>query len=227
MELRGSKEYRTISCEEVVTVVSGELNIYVAKLVGERVLRSVYLCTVSSGACIPGMSYRGSGEERWVLRLFAVEQAEIQIEPEKPQEMTEIRNDFISVLPKGDWKAGNLPMQLVAYLEGVLLKEEESIRTKREESRKAKLHRHQLLASPFLKEKGLQYHSHTPNDVYNTMCVLCNYLKIKICSYQSLEATYGQEFDVFDIARMSHFVVRTIALKDKWFLKDGGAFLAI
>lgn len=224
MELRGSKEYRTTSCEEVVTVVSGELNIYVAKLVGERVLRSVYLCTVSSGACIPGMSYRGSGEERWVLRLFAVEQAEIQIEPEKPQGMTEIRNDFISVLPKGDWKAGNLSMQLVAYLEGVLLKEEESIRTKREESRKAKLHRHQLLASPFLKEKGLQYHSHTPNDVYNTMCVLCNYLKIKICSYQSLEATYGQEFDVFDIARMSHFVVRTIALKDKWFLKDGGAF---
>lgn len=225
MELRGSKEYRTTSSREVVTVVSGELNIYVAKLAGGKVLRSVYLCTAATGACIPGISYQGSEEERWVLRLFATEQAEIQIRQEEQQEVLAARKEFLSVLPKGDWKEENLPLQLVAFLEGVLLQEEEAIQTKKEENRKAKLQRHRLLASPFLKGKKLTYYSHTPNDVYNTMCVLCDYLKIKICSYQSLEATYGQEFDVFDIARMSHFVVRTIALKEKWFLRDGGAFL--
>ena len=224
MELKGSGEYRTASQDEVITVVSGKVNIYVTKFAGEQVLRSAYLCSAGEGVKIPGVYYQG-GEEHWGLQLFAAEPARIEVEKEQPEKMQAIREQFVVYLPERKWKSEKLSLQLVAFLEGMVYKEEEVVLRSIDENKKARTQRQQVLLSPFLKAGGLKYHSHSESVTYNTMCVLCDYMKIKICSYQALEATYGADFDVYDIARMSHFVIRTIALKGKWYLQDGGAFL--
>ena len=224
MELKGSVEYRTTSQDEVITVISGKVNIYVTRFAGGQVLRSAYLCSVGAGVKIPGVYYQG-GEEHWGLQLFAAEPAQIEVAKERPEEIQAIREQFVSYLPERKWKSEKLTLQLVAFLEGTVYKEEEVVLRSIDENKKARAQRQQVLLSPFLKAGGLKYHSHSESVTYNTMCVLCDYMKIKICSYQALEATYGPDFDVYDIARMSHFVMRTIALKGKWYLQDGGAFL--
>ena len=224
MELKGSGEYRSASQNEVITVVSGKLNIYVTRFAGGQVLRSVYLCSATAGVRIPGMYYQG-GQEHWGLQIFAAEPAQIEVTEGQPQEMQTVRTQFVNILPEGKWNSEKLTLQLVAFLEGAIYREEEVVLRSIDENRKARAQRQQILLSPFLKAGGLKYHSHSENLTYNTMCVLCDYMKIKICSYQALEATYGTDFDVYDIARMSHFVMRTIALKGKWYLQDGEAFL--
>ena len=122
MELKGSGEYRSTSQSEVITVVSGKLNIYVTRFAGGQVLRSVYLCSAIAGVKIPGMYYQG-GQEHWGLQLFAAEPAQIKITEGQPQEMQTVRAQFVSILPEGKWNSEKLTLQLVAFLEGAIYRE--------------------------------------------------------------------------------------------------------
>lgn len=83
----------------------------------------------------------------------------------------------------------------------------------------------QLLGSPFRHEDVPYGSYHSGHPLYDTMAALCEVMKIRICSYQSLEAGYGEKYTPYDIARMSHFTLREIALEPGWYKRDGGAFL--
>lgn len=84
----------------------------------------------------------------------------------------------------------------------------------------------QLLGAPFQKEDVLSGSWRSGHPLYDTMSALCHRMKISICSYQSLEASYGEDYTPYDIARVSHFTIREVALEPGWYKRDGGDFLA-
>ena len=64
------------------------------------------------------------------------------------------------------------------------------------------------------------------SEAYRALAILCDRKGMSIVNYQTLVSVYGERHTVTDIAEISHFPIRKIALEKDWHLKDCGDFLA-
>ena len=66
----------------------------------------------------------------------------------------------------------------------------------------------------------------TGQKLYDAVAFICKKKKISIAPLSKIKDICGTRFTLEDIARISHFCVREVTLKEKWFTQDNGILLA-
>lgn len=67
--------------------------------------------------------------------------------------------------------------------------------------------------------------AHTGNALYDACACICAKMRIDIAPLENIRQSAGKQFDIYDIARVSHFICREVMLDNRWFRSDCGPLL--
>ena len=230
MKLSGPKKYLTGDPEEIFTVRSGSVYIYVVYIETVDPGRTFFVCEVPEGGVIPAFSVVNTSDgSRFEFLLAGKETAVVDIEIQDGN-LEEVRRDFIdkytTLRNEGDEDKG-FSQLLGEFFESRINAEHEKIEHTNLLKQSALKGKMGLMASIFETAGKIRLNEDTSSLLYNTISVYCDYMNIKIIPYSTISAAFGDNFTIHDIARSSHFVLRKIRLEPKWYKKDAGAFVAI
>ena len=227
IKLTGSESFSTPDPKEVFTVESGEANVYIQFNEGEVVDRSLFLRDVKEGDRVPGLACLLPGSEnKW--HFVIIPKKEVTLSRSMSDDANAaLGNEFADSIEKFP-RDGETDYQkrFVRWYIEVLRQETAGIHKMREQKKNDANANFDLMESLFKNRRILKYEFSSDSLLYNTVSVLCDYMNIPLVSYQRLVAVNGNDFTILDIARLSHFVTRSVALSDKWYKKDAGAFIA-
>lgn len=65
----------------------------------------------------------------------------------------------------------------------------------------------------------------TGQKLYDAVAFICRIKKMSIAPLSKIKDLCGPRFTLSDIARISHFTIREVVLKEKWYKKDNGVLL--
>ena len=226
INLKGSSKYLTANPEDYFEVKSGHVDVYVTRVEGIDLGRSMYLCNVSSGVTIPPLALGNvSGKDSYTFMLQGSNEAQLEIVHPDEDESEKIKNDFLKGIPSVKESEERFSIRILNWYNDILDNESEIIDEIRSAKDDAVEEKERLFSSMFGKQKDIFYESTSNSPLYNTLSVYCDFLKVNICPYRMVFADYGDDFSVEDVARISHFVTRRITLQKKWYTQDMGAFL--
>lgn len=226
LNLRGSKKYLTGDAKEVFYVEEGTVYVYVVSVLGRKIGRSLFLCEANPGETIPSLTVQDNENgQYWQFLLLAKSKAVVKVE-NAGDDIENIRDDFL--FKNQDKLKGwdRYSVRILKWYNEELEKEEKEIVSMNADKKKSFENKQHLMADVFEEEKHISYDIDTPSDLYNTVSTYCDFLKVKICSYQNLVNNWGEDFTVEDIARLSHFVARKITLVKDWYMHDSGTFMS-
>ncbi|MCR5475901.1 MAG: NHLP bacteriocin export ABC transporter permease/ATPase subunit [Lachnospiraceae bacterium] len=228
--LRGPKKYLTGDPEEIFTVKSGAVYVYVVYIETTDPGRTFFVCEVPEGGVIPAFSVVNTSDgSRFEFLLAGKEEAVLSVASQEGN-LEEVRNDFINRytnLRTDDNRDTRFSQLLGEFFENHIKNEHmniEHINEVKQSAIRGKIH---LMSSIFDTVGKIRYDEDSGSALYNAMSVYCDYMNIRIIPYATLSAAFGDKFTIYDIARSSHFVLRKIRLEPKWYRKDAGAFVAI
>lgn len=218
-ELGGSDKFITDDPREFIHIESGTVYVYVISVTGKVIGRRLFLCSVEAGADIPAL-YAGKPGTKTYYHFLLVAKDKAGICTFEPgQKKEEIRKGFIRDAGIGKGNDPEFLTTVIDWYNNSLLDEQRIIDWKTAERNKVRESKISLMGSLFKDRREIVYEDNTDSVLYNAMSIYCEYLNIRICSYQSLVSSYGDEFTVNDIARLSHFVVRKVKLEKNWYKK--------
>ena len=222
LELKGSSKYLTTDPAKYFEVKSGNVDIYVTKLIAGELGRSIFLCNLGEGAKIPPLALANENDA-YTFMLQGAHEAVLDVM--EPDDGDVIREGFLNGLPDLKDSSERFSIRILDWYNDILSKESGVIEEIKNAKTEAGEEKERLFSSMFGKKKGFYYESVSSSTLYNAISIYCDYLKINVCPYRMIQADYGDDFTVEDVARMSHFVVRRVTLQEKWYKKDMGAFL--
>ncbi len=229
IKLKGGNMYLTGDPNEVFRVDEGELNIYIVRVSGTQIGRSIYLCDAPTGCWIPSLSLVENGKARyWQFLLKAKDTARLTLTTidNSGENLEEIRDNFLSRINKLPATDARFSVRMAEWYESVLEQEESIISRIAVEKKAVRAGKINMMLSVFKQQSNWKYQEHTDNALYNAMSIYCDYMNVKICSYQTLCSTCGDDFNLSDIARVSHFIVRNVMLGERWYRRDSGPLVA-
>lgn len=229
VKLKGADKFITGNPTDVFSVSEGTVYVYVVKISGGKALRSMFLCERNAGEKIPSLSLKqNDNNDIWFIMLTARAEAKLDVisTSDDTEKLEKYRSDFIKELevfkePSED----RFSIRLVNWYEGKLSGERELIEKEKVEEKQLSKGRTLLLKSLFYNNQKFVYEGETESNLYNVMSIYCDYMKIKMCSYQTVTTAYGDDFTISDIARLSNFVIRNVHLDGKWYKGDMGALV--
>lgn len=220
--LNGSGKFITKSPSKACLVKKGEVYVYVITFKNDTPGRSIYLCESKEGEYIPELSALDKhNNEKFFFMLIAKNEA--LLSEEEPENLDTIRTNFGE---KCDIDCSTIPFATAVriWYNLNILSEKEDIERLHIAKDKVNNDREKLITSVFA-GTGIKFDAQSPSTIYNAMGIYCDYMNIKMCSYQVLEGAYQNKFDIFDIAKESHFVVRKVTLEKNWYKSDIGSFI--
>ena len=201
-ELTGSGKYLTGNPNEYVHVDSGSVYVYVINIVNEVIGRSIYLCEKKEGDDIPTLSAADSDVKScYQFLIMAADKAVISTR-DIDNDRERLRKDFLDSINMDAGETG-FSGTLIKWYQDRIVNEEEIIKSRQDEQNKVRRSKIRLMSSLFKKKNLLEYESDTDSPVYNVMSVLCDYMGIEICSYQTLVNACGNDFTINDILRVT------------------------
>ena len=229
IHIRGGEVFTSESSSFAYRVEEGQVLVYLIPFYEEGPGRRMFLAEMPAGLVIPGFFATDAKKISWRFGFVALEEALLEeCDLKGDSEIVKIREDFI--------KKSGLPIKDSREFEGELIelyglnavREEGNIYKIREEREDTKERSLRLIRSLFLKndEIGEADFLSTGDALYDCAARLCLREKIRIAPREKVIRSAGKSFTVADIARVSHFTIRRIVLQDRWYKKDGGAFLA-
>lgn len=223
--LKGADKYHTTETNCVYHVEKGEVYVYVVSVTGKNVGRSVLITQAVPGDDIPTLfkvdKTTGSG---WMYRFIPRTEATLT-KLSGVEDSSEYEDRFLNKCRINIESDDSYSDKIVAWYANKLKNEEAIIQGVELEEIAADESKVSIIESIFKRNRELTYNSDTDSSLYNAMCILCDYMNLKICSYRTLVASRGNDFTPSDIARASHFVMRKITLSKTWYKENGPAFL--
>ncbi|MCR5650703.1 MAG: NHLP bacteriocin export ABC transporter permease/ATPase subunit [Lachnospiraceae bacterium] len=226
----------------VYEVLSGEVLVFVVPIKDGEPGRRLLLGTFVQGNKIPGFEHSSKMYGCWRLILSAVDRAEISKREAAGNE--KIIFDFAKQtgLPQMDRKESE-PLSETGIRDEVRARFEESVieRYNRHgikqdgyiyanirEKEYTKERTLRTIFNAFIKNRSERKISiqETGNALYDAAALVCRIGDMDIAPYDRIEESAGHRFDIDDIARLSHFVIREVTLEKNWYRSDCGVFLA-
>ena len=240
--IKGGEVLYTDSINTVYEVLSGEVLVFLIPVKTSGSGRRLLLGSFKEGEKLPGFVHSTEIYGSWKTLLTAVDRSELKIITEGATE--ELLFAFA--------ERARLPMIKRKLFEPLMetgIRDE--VREQFEESVIEKYNRYEVkqdgyiyanirekdytkertlrtILNAFIKSgsrSGVQIQE-TGNSLYDATAMLCRRENIDIAPMERIEESSGRRFDINDIARVSHFVIREIVLEGKWYKKDCGAFIA-
>lgn len=226
IKLTGSESFVTPDSKEYFEVRKGEANVYMQFHEGSVQDRSLFLKSVEEGDLIPGLAcLLPSSENKWHFAIIPKGEVLLKrhISDDANAALGNVFADSIEGFPAGE--ETDYQKRFARWYIAVMRSETESIHKMRDQKKRDVGANHDLMESLFKNKRVLRYEFSSDSPLYNTVSVLCDYMNVPLVSHQRLVAVRGEDYTIEDIARLSHFVVRSVTLENKWHKKDGGAFI--
>ena len=231
ISLNGGQFHITDNRERVYTVLKGQVLVYIVPLkekedgTGEKVPgRRKFLREASEGEQIPALCHDSEMLGSWRMELIALDHAEISEEVGVPGE--ELILSFAERINLKISDAEEFEEELIERYNLEAVKEEFYIFATSDEEENTIDRSLRLIYEMF--RSGAEDTPFTPagHALYDTVAYICRKEKINIASLQRVKDCSGFNFSIQDIARVSHFTVREVALEEGWYKRDNGILLA-
>lgn len=224
-ELSGSDKLLTEESIGALTVQEGPVYVYVSAVAASGMGRSFFLCKCDEGDTIPALDAVWKDNSQFHFLIVAKEHA--VLEPYSGSDSAEqIEQAFYNKAGIEDKGEKGFSDALMNWYFNYLAQEEKEIENITREQEKVHESKLNLMASLFRDSRELSFDMDSDSELYNAMSIYCHYRDIDICSFQALQSCHGDNFTVFDIASLSHFVIRKVTLEKEWYHTTSEVILA-
>ncbi|MCR5788785.1 MAG: NHLP bacteriocin export ABC transporter permease/ATPase subunit [Lachnospiraceae bacterium] len=242
VNIKGGEIIHTEGNRTAYEVVSGEVLAYIVPVKGGEPGRRLYLGSFMAGSRIPGFQHSSDIYGCFEIVLGTVGEAELLVLPGQTDDRLLYAFAARTRLPMPGKKSpdtgetGKLSENVYEQFEEALIEKYNRNEVKQDgyiyaAIREKEYTREQTLRTvlnAFSRHgvyKGFQIRE-TGNALYDAVAVLCQAEKIDLSPLEKIEESNGRRFDIHDMARVSRFAVRQVALEERWFRHDCGSFLA-
>ncbi len=224
ISLHGGERYLTRTAIDAFMVRSGSVLVYIVPLAEGKPLRRSLCCICGQGEIIPGFFYTDMEGTEWAFCLVAEESAEIGI----------IENGSTKILRKKFAEKANIRNFDIEGFNGGLA-DLYRINTVTEDSFIIKSQRDReqtskdilrLINDSFRRKNISAPDEKTGNAIYDTLNFVCQRKKMKIAPFEKVKQACGDDIQLSDIVRVSHFSCRKVLLEEKWYKQDAGELVA-
>ena len=225
--IKGGEVYYAHDLSSLYFSEEGEILVYLIPLKDGKEGRKLFLAEMHQGECFPGFSHSSEYLGDWVLGIIALEKATIA-SSEDPVTGDHILG-FAKTIGLNIKAPEEFGPELIEKYEKLSVKEKGYIYASKREGERTKQRTLRLLLGLFENEnsKGTEESfTETGKPLYDAAAFLCAREKIRIASHERISECCGRKYEITDIARISHFVIREIVLEGNWYKSDCGAFLA-
>ena len=224
IHLQGGEIHLTRKAGSTYQVEEGTVLIYVFPLHQDGSMGRRYLLYEAGEKEILPSFYIDSGEIIWVFGFAALDQARLTEIPDSMCSRT--GEEFVKKAHIANYGEESYEEQILEEYNRNLVKEENHIymtQKEREETGKRILRQiYKLFDKDSLKQKTPE----SGNQLYDAAAYLCDRANITIASYEKVIASSGRRFQIEDIARVSHFIIREVILEHGWSTHDSGPLIA-
>lgn len=221
--LKGGSVFITEDPSDAIRIIDGAVYIYIVPYNDGIIGRRTLICEAQKGEVLPSFCFRDMDYQTWAFCLVAAEEASISIM--KGMSTRPLKERFAARIGMDNLKQEGFENGLVDMYRLKLVREDGFFMRTGMEKRSTVERTDELIASVFSSEQE-EEKNRTGNDLYDCIAELCSSEKIHIAPYEKIRACCGDEADVEDIARISHFPCRKVVLNEGWFNMDSGAILA-
>lgn len=225
--IKGGEIYYAENSSSLYASEDGNILIYLMPLKDGEEGRKLFLSEMHKGESFPGFSHSSEHLGDWVLGIVALEKATITVSEDSVTD-TDIL-EFAKAVGLDISDPGDLAEELIEKYEKLSVREKGYIYATRKEGERTKERTFKLLLGLFDNEKNTgsaENFTETGKPLYDAVSFLCAKERINIASLDRIVECCGRRYEIADIARISHFVIREIVLEGKWYKSDCGAFLA-
>ena len=221
----GSGRIIANNTDSYLQVKEGTAYVYITRTIADSLDRSLFLCECNPGDIIPPLAESpGTKSGSFELVIMAKDTASLLV-LHSGIDRAAVKKAFLDHAGIDNERENSFEYCLKAWYVEELIKERRQIADATEERRRVQESKLLLMGSLFQGKNNLNYSVDTDSLLYNAMAGYCGHLGIHICSYQALQQCYGDTFTVFNIASLSHFALRKVALEEKWYKKNEESIL--
>ena len=225
--LKGGSVHYTNKNRAVYNVVKGLVLVYLIPLENGEEGRRLLIGEFGEGSRILGFRHRSEMLGDWVFGLVAMDIAGLIEEDGEADEALLL--SFAKAAGIRATSAADFDSEVVEKYETVAVKEKGYIYAARREKERTKektlvsIHDYFDKNKSSAAEAGFQP---SGKALYDAAAFLCAKEKISVASLDKITEASGRRYTVYDIARVSHFVIREIVLEKDWYRDDVGSVLA-
>lgn len=220
INLHGGSVYITEHEKSTYLLERGTLLVYILPLLEDGGLgRRLLLYEAAPGEIIPSFHKEVYGTT-WVFCMVALDFAEIKELPDTATE--ESFNEFVKRTGLKNRGEENYVDLLLEVYDRNSIKEEGYIYSNQKEKEIVKDKSLRLIYDLFDNASVRQSTAECGNTLYDAVAYVCDRSHIKIAPVDKVTASTGRRFMIEDIARVSNFIVREVALENGWLKKDSG-----
>ena len=222
--LKGGNTFITQSDTDAYCVVSGTVLVYIVPVNNGEMGRRSFIYEAQDGETLPGFYYRDMDYKRWHFCFVAVDECVLKT----------IEGGCTKILKDKFAKRAKIKnYQIEGYNEGLVDQYRRNIVTEDGFIRRSQRDREEtsrgiltLIRDAFSKKNRIAENLERTNSVlYDCAAMLCAKYHIPIAPIEKIKEAAGDEFTLFDIARVSHFAYREVVLTPGWQNRDSGAFI--
>lgn len=201
-------------------VESGKVTVYVAPLKKDGSPdRRIKLCEVEAGVLIPAFIYRDADYRQWHLLITASEEADICKMP--GMSTGPLKKRFLKRIGIYN-EQENFENTILEYYRKETLKDNIFINRGEKNKSGVRADSYDVIKKTFATDEERIQGS---NILYKAVAFACHSSKLPILSQSKIEAMFGREFLLQNIAAASGFAYRDVVLDQDWYKKDCGTII--
>ncbi len=225
--IKGGDIYYADNPSSLYASEEGSLLVYLIPLKDGKEGRKLFLAEMKEGEFFPGFIHSSEYLGEWILGVVALEKAVVTV-----SEGACTQKDVLEFAKKVDLNiedAQDFPGELIEKYEKLSVREKGYIYATRREVERTREKSFRLILGLFENGKDKarsEKFVETGKALYDEAAYICSREKISIASLDRIQENCGRRYEIADIARISHFVIREVVLEGKWYKSDCGSFLA-
>lgn len=202
-------------------VEMGELFVYIVPWTGGKPGRRVLLCNANAGSVIPALVYRDRDYAQWRFALVPKSE-EVRLSVMKGSVTSVLHRRLLQRVGLTTYAQEGFGGSLAEFYKYEILKDDAYIAKGQQAEPKAKAATYDAIKGAFRKESTTGI---TGNAAYQALHFLCGRLSISIVKPEELVSRCGNDPDIMEIARASHFICRKVVLEPDWYRNDCGGLV--
>jgi len=224
--LRGGDIHYTNEDRAVYKVMQGTVLVYLIPVRDGVDGRRLLIGEMEAGSRIPGFYHASELYGEWRFGLAALDTASLVLEDGKADD--ELIAEFSAATGIRIDLSSNLNEAVIEQYEKTAVKEEGYLYAAKLEKKRTReqslglIHDYFDTGRSVARDAGFE---ETGRTLYDAAAYLCAAQKIKIAPVDRITESCGRRYDINDLARISHFVIREVVLEKGWWRGDYGALL--
>ncbi len=225
--LKGGDIHYTNKDRAVYSIVKGPVLVYLIPFRDGVEGRRFLLGRFEDNESIPGFHHKSDLFGEWKFGFVAMDLAGLILEDSEADDG--LLMDFSESIGMKLPRAGAFDEQIIERYERIAVKEKGYIYAAKRERARTKRKTLGMISDYFDKQRSKEKaagFTETGKPLYDAAAYICAREKISIAPIERINEACGRRYDINDIARVSHFVIREVVLEEEWQRKDSGSVLA-